>query len=386
MRLSNLCIVLLAATGALAQSSYNAAHRWWEPNQDEQFPWDSEYDNPSGWLRVSNPKGSFRTGGHPFFRPLGANGRACITCHQPSNAMSLSVENIRSRWAETGGKDPLFAAVDGSNCPTLPQDQRSSHSLLLDRGLFRVGLKWPPEGVTPDFRLEVLSDPTGCNARPGEISVYRRPRMSANLTTLVEGPHGKVLMADGRAPTLRDQAIDAALVHMEAAAAPSEDDLRRILDFETQVTAAQHADVRGGLTADFSRVAEGPVGQHRDSVRRGARLFADRCASCHQPGSTRWKALPPVAVAPELPVFQVTCQSGKTLTTQDPGRALISGKCADVGAIVIPQFHGLAARAPYFSNGSAATLEALVDSYRERLGIRFTGPERSDLVNYLSSL
>ena len=30
------------------------------------------------------------TQGHPFFTPLGSNGRACVTCHQPAHAMSVS--------------------------------------------------------------------------------------------------------------------------------------------------------------------------------------------------------------------------------------------------------------------------------------------------------
>jgi hypothetical protein len=296
-------LLLLALTPALPQSSYSTAHAWWEPHQDEQFPWDSEYENPHGWLLIANPKGSFRTGDHPFFRPLGTNGRACITCHQPSNAMSLSLTNIRNRWQETHGKDPLFAPIDGANCPTLPQGTRDSHSLLLDRGLFRVGLPWPPQNVEIDFRLEVIADPTGCALKNGTISVYRRPRMAANLMTLVEGPQGPVLMADGRVPTLRDQAIDAALVHQQAEAPPSDEDLRLILDFETQVIARQYADRRGGLTSDFPKPSAGPVGEHRQAVRRGQQLFAQRCASCHQAGTPRWQTLPK-PILPELPLLR----------------------------------------------------------------------------------
>ena len=37
---------------------------------------------------------------------------------------------------------------------------------------------------------------------------------------------------------------------------------------------------------------------------------------------------------PDLPVFRVTCRGGRVITTQDPGRALITGKCEDAGAIV----------------------------------------------------
>jgi cytochrome c peroxidase len=72
--------------------------------------------------------------------------------------------------------------------------------------------------------------------------------------------------------------------------------------------------------------------------------------------------------------------------TQDPGRALISGKCADVGSIVMQQFRGLAARAPYFANGSAETIDAIVDFYDKRFRIGFTAQERQDLVNFLSVL
>ena len=75
--------------------------------------------------------------------------------------------------------------------------------------------------------------------------------------------------------------------------------------------------------------------------------------------------------SPDLPLFQVTCtDGGRVVYTQDPGRALVSGKCADVGAIVVQQLRGLAARAPYFANGSAGTLREVVDYYDRRLGDR----------------
>jgi len=71
---------------------------------------------------------------------------------------------------------------------------------------------------------------------------------------------------------------------------------------------------------------------------------------------------------------------------QAPGRALVTGKCADVGSIVMQQFRGLAARAPYFSNGSAETLRDLVDFYDRRFNIGYTSQEREDLINFLSAL
>ena len=58
--------------------------------------------------------------------------------------MSLSVAAIQERWQVTKGTDPIFAAVDGMNCPDLPAGDPKSHSLLLERGLFRVFMPWPP--------------------------------------------------------------------------------------------------------------------------------------------------------------------------------------------------------------------------------------------------
>jgi cytochrome c peroxidase len=96
----------------------------------------------------------------------------------------------------------------------------------------------------------------------------------------------------------------------------------------------------------------------------------------------------------ELPLFKLTCKDprkahpylGRVVYTHDPGRALVSGRCADIGAITMQQFRGLAARAPYFSNGAASTLGELVDFYDRRFDIRYTEREKTDLVNFLSVL
>jgi cytochrome c peroxidase len=91
-----------------------------------------------------------------------------------------------------------------------------------------------------------------------------------------------------------------------------------------------------------------------------------------------------------LPVFTVSCVSGPlsgtTYTVTDLGRAMISGKCADVAKVKGPILRGLAARAPYFHNGSAATLDDVVTFYEQRFGINFTDQEKSDLVAFLKTL
>ena len=73
-------------------------------------------------------------------------------------------------------------------------------------------------------------------------------------------------------------------------------------------------------------------------------------------------------------------------TTTDLGQALIDGKFAHVGKIKGPILRGLAARAPYFHNGSAQTLLDAVHFYESRFGLVLTAQEESDLVAFLSTL
>jgi cytochrome c peroxidase len=46
----------------------------------------------------------------------------------------------------------------------------------------------------------------------------------------------------------------------------------------------------------------------------------------------------------------------------------------------------LAAHAPYFSDGSAKTLDDVVGFYDKRFGIHFTAQEKADLVAFLNAL
>ena len=78
--------------------------------------------------------------------------------------------------------------------------------------------------------------------------------------------------------------------------------------------------------------------------------------------------------------------TGQTIQTTDPGRALVTGKWIDIGKFKGPILRGLAGRAPYFHNGSAATFGAVVDSYDARFGIHFSAQERADLIAFLGAL
>ena len=78
--------------------------------------------------------------------------------------------------------------------------------------------------------------------------------------------------------------------------------------------------------------------------------------------------------------------TGATVQTTDPGRALLSGKWKDIGKFKGPVLRGLAARAPYFHNGSAADIEAVVDFYDTRFAIGLNAREKRDLAAFLRAL
>jgi cytochrome c peroxidase len=90
---------------------------------------------------------------------------------------------------------------------------------------------------------------------------------------------------------------------------------------------------------------------------------------------------------PDMPLYTLRNKTtGELQQTTDPGRALISGRWRDIGKMKGPILRGLAARAPYFHNGSAATLSDVVDFYDTRFNIGFTPQEKSDLIAFLQSL
>jgi cytochrome c peroxidase len=137
----------------------------------------------------------------------------------------------------------------------------------------------------------------------------------------------------------------------------------------------------------------------------GVQSFSGFCGTCHDApnvGDHSVKAplnigiadagdkAPPALDISGLPVFTLTCKAGplkdQTFVVTDPGRALISGQCADIGKVKGPILRGLAARAPYFHNGSAATLLDAVNFYDKRFNIGFTDQQKEDLVNFLNTL
>jgi cytochrome c peroxidase len=127
--------------------------------------------------------------------------------------------------------------------------------------------------------------------------------------------------------------------------------------------------------------------------------FTGTCTTCHNApnvgdhssplainiGVADYPALPALDTS-GLTVYTIQCDSGQTVQTTDPGRALITGKCADIGKLKGPILRGLAARAPYFHNGSANTLNDVIEFYNERFNLNLTDQQKADLVAFLKAL
>lgn len=89
----------------------------------------------------------------------------------------------------------------------------------------------------------------------------------------------------------------------------------------------------------------------------------------------------------ELPRLHVRNRAtGEVVRLTDLGYGLDTGNWADLGKLTVPRLRGLAARAPYFHNGSAESLRDVVDFYTSRFDINFSGSERDDLIAFLSAL
>jgi cytochrome c peroxidase len=89
----------------------------------------------------------------------------------------------------------------------------------------------------------------------------------------------------------------------------------------------------------------------------------------------------------DMPLYTLrNLHTGEVTRTTDPGRAMVTGKWKDIGRFKGPILRGLAARAPYFHNGFAATLLDVVNFYDSRFSMHLTAAEKADLVAFLQAL
>jgi cytochrome c peroxidase len=130
----------------------------------------------------------------------------------------------------------------------------------------------------------------------------------------------------------------------------------------------------------------------------GAPALTGTCGTCHDSPNVGNHSFPaPLNIGvgdltsaldlSYLPVFTLRNNAtGETVQTTDPGRAVVTGLWADIGKVKGPVLRGLAARAPYFHNGSALSLDDVITFYDRRFSIGFTAQERADLIAFLKAL
>jgi hypothetical protein len=462
------------------------------------------FANPTGTLTTysDNPKIMLKPNkiqGYPFFTSFGTNGRACIHCHTPADGWTLNPVDVQFRFSHPidttnancliditqcpvdpdpthWGSDPVFRTVDGANSPSADVSsadaRRSAYSMLLTKGLIRVGIGIP---AGAEFTLVAVDDPYGF-ASAAQLSLFRRPLPATNLR--LSPASGKnpptptpvltTVMWDGRETLpghdilsdLMDQANGATLGHAQATAGLISTDLQAIVDFETGLHTAQQADDNAGdlstgggnggpvwlaanqpfyygindvLAGDSQAgvpfnpdvfnlyagwAASATASPAQAQIARGEAIFNRKpiaitgvgglndalgiatlngtCTTCHDsPNYGHHSVKLPINIGiadasrrtPDLPLYTLQNNAtGQTVQTTDPGRALITGKWADIGKFKGPILRGLASRAPYFHNGSAATVADAINFYDTRFGIGFTAQEKADLAAFLLAL
>jgi cytochrome c peroxidase len=162
-------------------------------------------------------------------------------------------------------------------------------------------------------------------------------------------------------------------------------------------TAARQSVARGEALFNTYPIAITDVGGLNDAL--GQTTINGTCTTCHDTpnvgnhsfsvplniGTTAYPAVAALDIS-GLPVYEIECSNGTEVRVTDPGRAVISGKCADIGKVKGPILRGLAGRAPYFHNGAAATLADVIEFYNQRFNLNLTDQQKADLAAFLQTL
>jgi len=167
-----------------------------------------------------------------------------------------------------------------------------------------------------------------------------------------------------------------------------------LVDSNNAEAAARNAVYRGQQIFNTRQFQITGVGGLNDAL--GQSSITGTCTLCHDIPNVGGHSYPaPLNLGltdaslrtSDMPLYTLRNNStGETVQTTDPGRALITGKWADIGKFKGPILRGLAMRAPYFHNGFAASLPDAVAFYNSRFNIGLSAQDQSDLVAFLSSL
>jgi cytochrome c peroxidase len=442
-----------------------------------------QFPNENGLAATLNVNGPIdTTSDNPFFRSMGTNGRTCASCHVPRENWSITPAGVRKRFDDTDGLDPIFRLNDGANSPNADvsstKARRAAYSMLLAKGLIRVGIGIPADG---EIELVSVDDPYHY-ASATELSLFRRPLPTTNVAfltaTMWDGRESTPLADALRGPQdlhgdLGTQSNSATVGHAQGLPLPAS--MRaEIARFELGLFTAQ-ADTRfagslsedgatGGVAALSTQLnyfgindvlrgdsrtgvsfdpeamtsftawstATGARSGARQAIARGQALFNTKpilitgvrgvndalgiptltgtCTTCHDaPNVGNHSVRLPLDLgltdaarrSADMPLYTLckrqiddsgrsiagTCDPAvANIQTTDPGRALVTGRWKDVATFKGPILRGLSGRAPYFHNGSAATLAEVVEFYDSRFAIGLSAPEKADLTAFLGAL
>jgi cytochrome c peroxidase len=391
-------------------------------------------------LPVPNPAGTaatFSTAGFvdlntPFNVPQGSNGRSCASCHLVQSGWSVRPADVELKFVTSQGTDPIFNLLDADS-PTADVSTiaaRFRAYSMLRKGLFRRGGNVP---ANAEYEITAVDDPLGAGGSLTKFQAFRRPLATANFHIARNiGWHDQ----DGNGSLnvhagLTSQATGNITGAQQGAPATPET-IEAIVEYEEGLRFAQQSVIGAGvLTACGAKggpenlsqqtqvagrfnlydawigLAPGSCttrteDQKRAQIARGQELFnavnanGRSCNGCHSAqnnGSNFNGTLFDVGASrpefrqPGMPLYTVRNKTTlETRLTTDPGRALKSGLWADMDRFKVPSLRGLSARAPYFHNGTAATLNDVILHYQQALGFQFTPEQRAALVAFLQAL
>lgn len=228
---------------------------------------------------------------------------------------------------------------------------------------------------------------------------------SRNAPTVINAAYAACQFWDGRAKTLEEQAVGPVENPIEMGhtlegmvqtlkGIPQYEELFRKV-FGTGVTAENFAKAVAAFertilsgNSPYDRYRAGDQSALTEAQRRGLKVFEEAgCADCHTP-----------------PLFSnyefYNAGVGMNKEKPDEGRKAVTGKDEDFGKFRVPSLREVANTAPYFHDGSAATLEEAValmaaggidnphrsaefDTVREA---KITPEQQKDLVEFLKAL
>ena len=313
---------------------------------------------------------------------FGGNGRTCLTCHTRRTG-TLTIEDVQRIIDKADPNDPFLIhdALDDDGVGT---------TRVQKHGTIRLTIPLPPW-------VSMADDPGATH-----VSVFRGIPSTLNTPAL-----DPVLMHDGRAPTLQQQALDAIHDHTQNAVEPTPAELDAIAEF-------QRTDPQFFSSHELRRFAAGgpppelPPGR-TPAQKRGRLFLVDApftppskngiCALCHggpmlntvnQAHSDFSGNIPPgvrfintgvtLVNEPNNPIRTWVINDGinpvVTIRSPDIGLLLnpippaaqppptVIPRAFFAGLFKIPTLWGVADTAPYFHNNGAKTLRDAVAHYQ----------------------